>query len=418
MSVNNNLIPNSSFFLLSTPLSPYEFKGTSAQNEAISRMDPDRKLEFIKELSPVQRRNLSPRLVAFFYNSFSKQNIPVNKRHYANTLAKLPSLPETPEDSRVDALLELFLRIKANDPEATEMVAKKDSVIQTVDRFEAGINGLITTVKNFEAKQTKESSNDDDDSVEEDSDDHTRDAAALQSLIGAILKLIEEQKLGSTEILGYLRDMTSGGLFCDRGQFTQSYTVYMKLLKMDSPEHTVLKFLHDMRDGIVDYIATQNPQDSTETVEVKSELVESFGAEIGLLSSLILGERPDEEERIDYTRVGEPAYEAFLMRKVKEDHLNDEQIKDFYNFIQSQTKKHKVFLTEFSKQYNAETIVRLLAQNSVDIDLYKWFLANPKEGLSKDDQHDYVLANVVDTKLNVKEEYIMQMLDELEVLSF
>lgn len=210
--------------------------------------------------------------------------------------------------------------------------------------------------------------------------------------------------------------MAVGGLHCERGQFTQTYKIYMKMLKLDTPENIVLKYLHDIRDSVVDYISSR-AKNSSETVEQKSELLEKFGKEIGLPAQQALN---GDHQSIDYSKAREMSYITQIIENCKKSNMEETDIEMLMKLIKETADQRELFMHQFYELYNPETIMQSLIQRSKEYDLYRWFLNHPREELQDkpNDQQEYVLTHIVDNELFVKKEYMMLMLEQIGVLNF
>lgn len=404
---------------------------------SLEKMGNEEKLQFIRSLNPQQKAQLSPQQLAFFYNNFPKDQIKINTRHFVRTLEILPPLPELNPNIETKELLTLFRKLVAQHRELVEEVADKEQEFclarknsnlkdgqelssKNIDRFEEGISGLIQTVNKFNKKQNEKLAIDDvvidSDEEETDSDDNWRDAIALKALISSIVQLIQQSDLKPIEQIENLRDMAVGGLHCERGQFTQTYKIYMKMLKLDTPENIVLKSLHDIRDSVVDYISSR-AKDSSETIEQKSELLEKFGKEIGLPAQQVLY---GDHQSIDYSKAREMSYITQITENFKKSGMEEADIEMLMKLIKETADQRELFMHQFYELYNPETIMQSLIQRSKEYDLYRWFLDHPREEFQDkpNDQQEYVLTHVVDNELFVKKEYMMHMLEQIGVLNF
>lgn len=346
-------------------------------------------MERLKRLTPAQRKELSPQEIAYFYHHYPVQDIKINPSHFAKTLKQIPALPQVNERSQPPAaLLEYFERSYKSHPELFEQIAAQDFELRDIKTFR---DGLETIIKNSEKGKKKESG----------------EKRALYVLVVTIIELIQDKPV--EEVAEYLRDIAVGGRNCETGQFTQTYKVYLKILKLSNPENRILKALHDVRDNILDQIAgSRNAEDTSETVEEKSHLLALYAETFGILSlSQSEEERREEQETLE--RLQDPIefqkyFDCLLACGMQQRQL-DRQKNDIMEKIKGCGPTH----TRFYDYYTPQMILDYFRDSK---EVHEWYL----DGTEK--AKEYVFDHVLESGFAIKREYLMLLLDNLEVLSF
>lgn len=346
-------------------------------------------MEKLRKLTPAQRKELSPQEIAYFYNHYPFQDIKINPAHFAKTLKQIPSLPQLSEGSQPPAaLLGHFDMLYEKHKALFEQIAAKDFELSDIKTFRKGLETIVKTSEKGKKKENGEK-------------------RALYFLVVTIIKLIQDKPI--EEVAEYLRDIAVGGRNCETGQFTQTYKVYLKILKLSNPENRILKALHDVRDNILDQIAgSRNSEDTSETVEEKSHLLTLYAETFGILSvSQSEEERREEQETLK--RLQDPIefqkyFDCLLAYGMPQRQVERQKI-DIIEKIRGYGPTH----TKFNELYTPNMILEYFRDSK---EVYEWYLDGTENA------KEYVFDHVLESGFTIKKEYLMLLLDNLEVLSF
>ena len=293
-------------------IKPSEFTGTVEQLQQIEKLPKKEKIDFIEKLPSRQRRDLSEELIAFFYlDHLGGVAKSVNPSHYEKTLLEIPLFPEGDDSVSLDELIQIYDDLIETDQQILLQKLRVFSEIKTAAKLKEGLYLLIHYAQGVEVLV----SIDEEDGVRPFQD-------PIRRLLQAIIPLLKNETPDMKAVA--LKMLAEGGIHCDNGMLQQTYKVFMMLKKCTTPFHHVLKDLHDLRDSIIDSLATEEDlKDSdflTETIETKSDWISSVGKPLGLLLSL-----DESEEQVDFERYNrDPDYKETILNNAIEN--SDEEL--------------------------------------------------------------------------------------------
>ena len=457
-----------------------EFTGSLSQLNQLKDLSNEQKIEFIKKLTPKQRINLSPECIHLFYTTLLKTGeLKFNKNHFADTLAQLPTIPKLETNIEFSRLITLFEHFYNNHKDLVEVAISNEHELNDVDHVRSGLNTLITISSAAQKYQPKEgrsleiniegiedkdnsirgienvisdeklNSNDDSeeeielnpppshhsedlssedfDVEEEEEDDDTFifTTQATGAMLGFLLdNVLENDKISPELKAQYFIDIATGGTHCENGQFTQTYKVYLKYLGCVKPEHRILKALHDIRDNICDYLVLTLKKeqrkfsdfDSDESVEDKHDLIEMLGKDIGLLAYKVFEQDP--EEAIDFEKLNNYKYIDYLVQIWRNQlKYDDKRVNELLDHFLKAYEKRQELLEKFNNLYNVENSLKIIQDQSKDMELTEWFIQNPPEAFKDNDYFQYIHSNILmgNGSLHIKPEYICLMLENMGV---